>query len=202
MNAFIARQPIFDCNNNVFGYELLFRNGSQNFYNSLDGNAATLNVISNTFYSLGVDTVTNGKKAFINFTEELLKREIATLLPPELVIVEILENIEPTDEIISVCKKLKDKGYTLALDDFVFDTKYNKLIELADIIKVDFTITKGYERRNIISKINSNKIKFLAEKVENIDEFREAQSYGYSYFQGYYFSKPVILSGKDMYKNR
>ena len=147
--------------------------------------------------------VTDNKKAFINFTEKLIKEEIATILPCEHVVIEILENIEPTDEIINACKKLKEQGFTLALDDFVFDKKYNKLIEIIDIIKVDFIITKGYDRKKIFDllKIN-NKIKFLAEKVESIEEYNEAMYFGYTYFQGYYFSKPIILSAKSIPTNK
>lgn len=112
--------------------------------------------------------IADNKKAFINFTEELLIKEIPTLLPCEHAVVEILEDIEPTDEVLFACKKLKDKGYTLALDDFIYDEQYIKFIEFVDIIKVDFRITKGYERKKIFEllKINNN-IKFLAEKVEN-----------------------------------
>ncbi|WP_026883790.1 EAL and HDOD domain-containing protein [Clostridium akagii] len=201
MNVFLARQPIFDSENRVVAYEILFRNSDNNFYTGSDGDSATLDVIVNTFYSLGVEYVTGGKKAFINFTEELLKKEVATVLPPEILTIEILENIEPTSEVISACRNLKNKGYTLVLDDFVFHEKYRELIELADIIKVDFTITKGIERKKIIEKIGMNKMKFLAEKVETVEEYKEAKEYGYSYFQGYFFSKPVMLAGKDIPKN-
>jgi EAL and modified HD-GYP domain-containing signal transduction protein len=202
MNFFLARQPIFDIKNNVIAYELLFRNGTQNYCDIVDGNSATLNVISNAFYTIGIDSMTNGKKAFINFTDDLIKKEVVTIIPPELVAVEILEDVEPTKKIIHACKNLKNKGYSLVLDDFVFDKKYEELIDLIDIIKVDFRITTGSERKHIIDKVKSKKIKFLAEKVETIEEFYEAKSYGYSYFQGYYFSKPVMLSGKDIPQNK
>lgn len=203
MDVFLARQPIFDRSNKVIAYELLFRNGCKNFCCNADGNEATLNVIVNSFYTFGIKNITNNKKAFINFTEELIKKEIATLLPSEQVVVEILEDIEPTDEIIFACKKLKEKGYILALDDFTFNKKYIKLIKLVDIIKVDFKVTKGYERKRLFEllKIN-NKIKFLAEKVENNEEYNEAVKIGYTYFQGYYFSKPVILSRKSIFANK
>ncbi|WP_246578242.1 hypothetical protein [Clostridium frigoris] len=88
------------------------------------------------------------------------------------------------------------------MDDFVYSSKYIKLIELADIIKVDFKITKGYERRKVIEKVNSPNIKFIAEKVETMEEFHEAVSFGYSYFQGYYFSRPLIVSGKRISENK
>lgn len=203
MHIFLARQPIFDRTKNVIAYELLFRNGHENAYNSVDGNEATLQVIANSFYDFDFKSVSDDKKVFINFTEKLITEEIATILPWEDVVIEILENIEPTDEIMNACKKLKDKGFILALDDFVFDKKYTELIKLIDIIKVDFIITKGYERKKIFDllKINS-KIKFLAEKVETIEEYNEAMYYGYDYFQGYYFSKPTILTGNGIPTNK
>ncbi|NRT71304.1 EAL and HDOD domain-containing protein [Clostridium beijerinckii] len=203
MDIFVARQPIFNRKNEVVAYELLFRNGQNNFYNNANGDEATLKVIANTFYTFDFKDITDNKKAFINFTEELIKKEIATILPKEYVIIEILENIEPNDEIIDACKRLKKRGFILALDDFVFHTKYIKLIEIADIIKIDFRITTGGERKKVfeLKKIN-NKIKFLAEKVENKDEYDEALKLGYSYFQGYYFSKPIVLSRKNIPTNK
>jgi len=200
---FIARQPIFNKKNEVIAYELLFRNGSINSYTGINGDDATRNVISNAFYSFGINNITNGKKAFINFTENLIKEEVATILPVDYLVVEILEDVEPTKEIVHACKELKEKGYTLALDDFVFNSKYEELIKLADIIKIDFSITKGVERKNIVKQLKfNNQIKFLAEKVETIEEYNEALSYGYEYFQGYYFSKPRILSSKAINTNK
>ncbi|MBE6086893.1 EAL and HDOD domain-containing protein [Clostridium beijerinckii] len=203
MDIFVARQPIFNRKNEVVAYELLFRNGQNNFYNNTNGDEATLKVIANTFYTFDFKDITDNKKAFINFTEELIKKEIATILPKEYVVIEILENIEPNDEIVDACKRLKKRGFILALDDFVFHTKYIKLIEIADIIKIDFKITTGDERKKVfeLKKIN-NKIKFLAEKVENKEEYDEALKLGYSYFQGYYFSKPIVLSRKNIPTNK
>ena len=202
MDVFLARQPILDRYNRLFGYELLFRNSEQNRYQSEDGDSATIDVIKNTFINLGIENVTGHKKAFINFTENILKSDIFTVLSPKSVIIEILEDIKPTEEILELCKKLKAQGYIIALDDFVYSSKYTKLIELADIIKVDFQITKGYERKRVIEEVNSESIKFLAEKVETIEDFEEAVNYGYSYFQGYYFSKPLIIIGKRISENK
>ena len=203
MDIFVARQPIFNRKNEVVAYELLFRNGQNNFYNNANGDEATLKVIANTFYTFDFKDITDNKKAFINFTEELIKKEIATILPKEYVVIEILENIEPNDEIVDACKRLKKRGFILALDDFVFHIKYIKLIEIADIIKIDFKITTGDGRKKVfeLKKIN-NKIKFLAEKVENKEEYDEALKLGYSYFQGYYFSKPIVLSRKNIPTNK
>lgn len=202
METFVARQPILDKNNKVIAFELLFRDSNLNTYNYHDGDEATLAVIRNSYFDIGMNKIIGNKIAFINFTANLLKSDIVNMLNSESVIIEILENIETDDEIIDACKRLKEKGFMIALDDFIFDEKYRKLVELADIIKIDFRITKGIERKNIITRINSKNVKFLAEKVETMEEFKEAVSYGYSLFQGYYFSKPVIISSKKIPENK
>ncbi|WP_315113959.1 HDOD domain-containing protein [Clostridium intestinale] len=202
MDIFLARQPIFDKKNKIIAYELLFRTGILNKYNSVDGDNATIEVIKNTLFNFGIEKIAKSKKVFINFTENILKSNILDLLSPEYVVVEILEDIEPTLEIINICKKLKEMKYTIALDDFVFHNKYKSLMEFVDIIKVDFRITNGEERKEVIKKIKNKNIKFLAEKVETIEEFNDAVKYGYSYFQGYYLSKPVVISGKKIPENK
>lgn len=197
---FVARQPIFDRRQNIYAYELLFRSGFNNFYDSLDGDYASSKTITDSFMTMGLGTITGNKRAFINFTRNLLMQEAATLFPNEYLTVEILENIEPDPAILAVCRMLKSKDYQIALDDFVFSDLYEPLIELADIIKIDFTITKGDERLNVIKKIKAKhpNIKFLAEKVETKEEYQQAVDYGYEYFQGYFFSKPVIMKTKDI----
>lgn len=198
MEVFVARQPILNTNKNVAYYELLFRANKENYYDEIDGDKATLDVITNSFTLIGMKNLTNGKRAFINFTEGLLLNETALLLPKDKVVIEILETVTPTARLVECCKKLKARGYQLALDDFVFKSDYEELIQLADYIKVDFLITKGEERKNIIKKVNNSNVKFLAEKVETIEDFNEAVNLGYTYFQGYFFSKPTILSAKEM----
>lgn len=198
MKIFVARQPIFNRKEKVIAYELLFRSGDIGTYDAEDDDEATVSVISGAFLLLGMEKTTDSKRAFINFTRNLLKRDIVMHLPPQSVVVEILENIEPDDEIVEICTKLKKLGYIIALDDFVFSEKFQHVIELADIIKVDFLVTLGEERGNIIAAVNNSHIKFLAEKVETRADFEQAVSLGYSYFQGYFFSKPEILSEEDV----
>jgi len=194
----VARQPIFDVSLNVFGYELLFRNNVTHSYDGLDGDQATYDVIANSFLVIGIETLTNGKKAFINFTTNSLKNSVPAMLPRELVAVEVLEDVIPDEEIINACKNLKKKGYLLVLDDFVFKPEYMPLIELTDIIKVDFRMTPRKERQEMIQRLSDYSIKFLAEKVETQEEFQDALEMGYSYFQGYFFCKPSILSSKSL----
>ena len=198
MEAFIARQPIFNRRKQVFAYELLFRVGAENTFVQTDGDLATSSVISDSILLFGIDTLTRGKKAFINFTRNLLLDDTATMLPRDMLVIEILENIAPEKGIITACQKLKKMGYTLALDDFVFEEQYRPLVELTDIIKVDFLLSNAAARREILAIGKPYNIKFLAEKVETEQEFQEAANLGYSYFQGYFFCKPVILSTRDI----
>ena len=199
MEVFVARQPIFDRQQKVYAYELLFRSGfEQNFFDHSDGDSRTKQVLTNSFLSIGMDTLTNGKKAFINFTRKLLLDQVASFFPKDLMVIEILENVEPDGEIISACKNLKDLGYLLVLDDFVFAPGYESLIDLVDIIKVDFIQTQGTGRGDVIHDVGVSRIKYLAEKVETQEDFEQAVDFGYSYFQGYYFSKPQIIAGQDI----
>lgn len=198
-DIFVARQPIFDTDRKIFGYELLFRSGLENFFDqSLDIDFASSKTLLDTLLLFGINELTKGKKMFLNFTKKVLLSEVALALPKETLIIELLETIEPEPEVVGVCRKLKDNGYILALDDFQFVPEYRPLIEMADIIKVDFLLTKGNERRTVIQKSGEGRIVYLAEKIENNEEFQEAVDMGYSYFQGFFFSKPVILSGKDV----
>lgn len=198
MNVFVARQPILDQRGHLFAYELLFRESMDNFFRSQDGDLATSSVISSSFFLMDINQITMGKPAFINFTSNLLKQGMATLLPRDSVVIEILEDVAPDLEIIAACKELKELGYKLALDDFVFREEYRPLIELADIIKIDFQCTDIAERLAIIQRLNKPKVSFLAEKVETLEEFEKAKSIGYGLFQGYYFSRPSIVQGKDI----
>ena len=119
------------------------------------------------------------------------------LFPKEHVVVELLETVEPEESVVEACRRLKLQGYRLALDDFIFDAKFEPLIALADIIKVDFLLSGPEERRDLLGLIRNKSVEFLAEKVETAAEFDEAVELGYTYFQGYFFSKPEVLSRKE-----
>lgn len=202
MDIFLARQPIFDLKQAVFAYELLYRSGTQNVYTGVNGDRASTEVISNSIMLFGLENLTRGKKAFINFTRKMLDDEVATLLPRESIVVEILEDVEPDEQMLSACKKLKELGYLLALDDFSYDSRFDAFFDLVDFIKVDFLLTKPAERevlvRRIGEKAGSKNIKFLAEKIETMDDFYYALKTGYTYFQGFFFSQPNIIAGKDI----
>ena len=196
--VFIARQPIFDQNLEVYGYELLFRSGRDNFYAFDDGDQATRLTVSNALNVMGLNDLVSDKKVFVNITRELLLEGFHILLPKAQAVVELLETVEPDKEVIASCRMLKRAGYILALDDFVFSPKYEPLLAIADLVKVDFMISDREERRSIVADFKRPGLSFLAEKVEGPDEFEEGIALGYSLFQGYFFAKPKIIEGRDI----
>lgn len=196
MEIFIARQPIFDTRKNVYAYEMLYRGSQDNTFAGANADMASASVIINTFQSFGLDVLTNGKPVFINFTESLLRQEIATIIPHESLIIELLETVKPTQETIERCKLLKSKGYILALDDFVYRPEFEPLIRLADIIKVDFISSTKQQIEELVSRLGNRNVIFLAEKIETYEEFEYAKSLGFLLFQGFFFSKPEMVTGK------
>jgi len=198
MDVYVARQPILDRKKTLFAYELLFRNGFDNYMPKIDGDTATTKLLSSSFFTIGIDKISAGKRTFINFTQNLLETDLPMLFPRETTVVEILEDVSPNASIIEACKRLSMSGYYLALDDFVFNRDLEPLIELADIIKIDFRITPADEIKKILHMVGNKKIKFLAEKVETNEEFNNALTMGFEFFQGYFFSKPEIIQGKEI----
>jgi c-di-GMP-related signal transduction protein len=200
-SVFVARQPIFDAKENVVAYELLYRSSFNNAYDFSDGTSATLNVIRNAFLVLGPQ-LTGGKKTFINFNKTLLENRAGLSLNPSTTVIEILEDVEVDRDIVEACQELKDAGYALALDDFVLTAgDRGGLLEIADIIKADFRQMEPKERQKLARMPNLS-CQFLAEKVETREEFEEARSSGYSYFQGYFFGKPIIVSANSIPGNK
>jgi EAL and modified HD-GYP domain-containing signal transduction protein len=198
VKKFVARQPILNRDQNIYGYELLFRSGLENYFRSTHPDQASSSVIADSFLLFGVKSLTQGRKAFINFTHKLITSLSVTLLPQEQVVMEVLEDIQPDDQVIGACRALKQHGYMIALDDFVFSEKLKPLIDLADIIKVDFLATPPLVRKHLVRSYAHRGIKMLAEKVETHEQFHEAMELGYKYFQGFFFSKPEIVSCSDV----
>jgi c-di-GMP-related signal transduction protein len=199
MDSFVARQAIFDRNKNVFGYELLFRTCLVNSFESgSDESFATSQVISNSLLSIGWEQLLSGRRAFINFGRHLLVQELASVLPKELMVVEILESVKPDSAVLEACRELKRKGYLIALDDFVWGGPSESLCQYADIIKVDFQQTPRDEQETMVQHYSQRGIKMLAEKLETIEEYEWAHAAGYDYFQGYFFARPTIVRVKQI----
>lgn len=198
MESFVARQPIFNQKKEIVAFELLFRNGLHNAMPEMDGDEASCQLLTNTFLNIGIETLTEGKKAFINFTENLLLQKVPLMLPVENTVVEILESVNPTPEVLQACQEMAQKGYVLALDDFIYSTSWQDIIQEVSIIKIDFRKTTKYNILKCMTLKTKKPLTFLAEKIESYEEFRLALNMGFSLFQGYFFCRPEIIQGKKI----
>ncbi len=195
MYAYIARQPIFDEHTNVVGYELLYRNGQLgNRAQITDGDAATRGVLSDAITVFGLKNLTNGHPAYINFTRNLLLNDFAYLADPKDIVIEIMDDVEVDGKLIQKLRDLRKAGYRLALDQFGFSTKYDRITQLMDVIRVDFRRYNRLQCQEILRRVELTNAKFLAEKVETWEEFNDARKLGFKLFQGYYFEKPTKLT--------
>ena len=198
---FVARQPILTANEKVFGYELLFRDGIEDFFRSSDPEAASRSTL-NTSMLLGLDVLCDGHRAFVNCTRETLLRDYMTLLPSEQTVVEVLETVPADDLVVAACRRLKEAGYMVALDDFAVDDPREALTDLADIIKVDLRATSAADAAAMVKRYGPWRCRMLAEKVETREEFVAAKKSGFVYFQGYFFRRPEILTCREIPANQ
>ncbi len=198
--VFIGRQPILDRGHALFAYELLFRSGRQrNSAQVLDDLQASASVISHAFADLGVEAALGPYRGFINCDATLLLSDLLEALPSDKIVLEVLETVEVTPEIVERCKALKALGYTLALDDFVnFEDRFRPLLDLVEIVKVDLMPLDAAGLATVTRKLKKWPLKLLAEKVDSRVLADACHALGYSYFQGYYFAKPTIIAGKKL----
>lgn len=201
MKVYVARQPIFDQQLRVCGYELLYRRSENNMFENVDDSLATADVIHNAYLVFNFRELTEGTRAFINFPQTLIEGEVPSLLPRQSLVVEVLEHVEPTEKVLQSLRSLRRQGYTIALDDFVFEEKYRPLIGLADIIKIDYQATPVEQQQKLIDALG-HRVEFLAEKIETPAEYEIAKRLGYKMFQGYFFSRPIVVHGAEVHPLR
>jgi c-di-GMP-related signal transduction protein len=197
---FIARQPIFDTRLKVYAYELLFRGGPENFFQPRTHSSASVITDATTLFDL--DMLAGRARAFVNVDELALRLGAPRLLPADRIVVEILETVKPTPDIVEICHELRAAGYLLALDDFVDDPSYEPLVKLAQFLKVDFKLTDSDARKLIAQKYRSTDVWLIAEKVETAAELEEARKLGFCYFQGYFFCKPAMIETREIPGNK
>ncbi len=199
-SRFVARQPILSNEKNVFGYELLFRDGVENYFCHGDADAASRSTLD-TSMLMGLDILCDDRHAFINCTRDTLLKDYMTLLPPARTVVEILETVPADDLVRAACIRLKEAGYAIALDDFVAKDPRASLADLADIIKVDLKATTAAERIAMVKQYGSPRRHLLAEKVETREEFDACKKAGFTYFQGYFFRRPELMQAREIPAN-
>jgi c-di-GMP-related signal transduction protein len=197
---YVARQPIVDRDEKVFGYELLFRDGLENAFHG-DTDEASRATLDRSLL-MGLDVLCDGRRAFVNCTRDTLIKGLVTLLPSTTTVVEVLETVPADPDVVAACQSLKEGGYTLALDDYVANDPREALAEMADIIKVEMQLTTEEQRAAIIKRFGPWHCRMLAEKIETHAEFVRARDQGFVYFQGYFFRRPEMMNTHDMPANR
>jgi EAL and modified HD-GYP domain-containing signal transduction protein len=195
----VARQPIFGTAGDVAGYELLYRR-------TVADTAATgarrgvmaADVVVHSFLHIGLDRLTAGRAAYLNFTREMLLSGAHTLLPPEHVVIELLEDVEPDEQVEAACERLVDAGYALALDDFAGGTHFSRLLELATVVKVDVLHQPPARLDEIAQEVAPYDVRLLAERVETAQVRAMCAGLGYELFQGYYYARPELVRNRAL----
>ena len=193
----IGRQPILNRNEEVVAYELLFRSAaSRGTASVLDASQATASVIVNALTGFGLEQILGGHKGFINMELDMLMSDSINILPKDHVVLELLETLQVTPELVERCRLLKEEGFVLALDDHEYDPVYNELYEIVEIIKVDLMLSPVERLVAMIDRFSPYPLRLLAEKVETREQYLSCRDMGFELFQGYYFAKPSLLEKK------
>jgi len=196
---YVARQPIVDRDEKVFGYELLFRDGLENAFRG-DTDEASRATLDRSLL-MGLDILCDGRRAFVNCTRDTQVKGLVTLLPSTITVVEILESVPADPDVVAACRSLKEAGYMIALDDYVANDPRVALAEMADIIKVEMQLTTEEQRSVLMKQFGPWRCRMLAEKIETQAEFVRARDQGFVYFQGYFFRRPEMMNTRDLPAN-
>ena len=201
-DVFVARQPIFDRKLRVIGYELLFRDGHVDRAAVVDHAGATASVMLNSITEIGFEKIVNGRPAWINVTNDFLNQGIVQLLPPQPLVLEILEDQPFTHEMIATVTELKARGHRLALDDFRWTPDAKPLLALVDFVKLDILDLGREGISAMIARLRPYGVTLLAEKVETQEDYAFCAGAGCELFQGYFFCRPEVMRSKRIDANR
>lgn len=202
IDIYIGRQPIFDAKLDLYAYELLFRSHTQNFNSCDEADKATAQVMLHAFADMGLNDIAGNRKVFMNFTESLLLRQQMPFFPPKQVVIEVLEDVRVTPGLLRALGILRDHGFRIALDDYVFNPQLESLEDYADLIKVDILEVGPRALKEHAQRLKNKGVKILAEKVETREQFEFCRQVGFDYFQGFFFARPKIIKGKRLPNNR
>jgi EAL and modified HD-GYP domain-containing signal transduction protein len=204
-DIFLGRQAIYDRNERVFAYELLFRSGDPEHQGAAfieDGDGATSQVLLNTFMEIGLERIAGEARAFVNLTENLIGCDHPLLQQKARMVMEILEEVTVDDALIEKVSCLSKMGLELALDDYAFDPVWDPLLPWVKFVKVEVPALSLDQIRDNLPKLRQHDLKLLAEKVETREEYEALREMGFDYFQGFYFSRPELVQGKSLQENQ
>lgn len=198
MDNLIARQPIFDKDLGVFGYEVVYQSAGRSPISGGDDSGASLSVIRNAFLLLGTKVLTGNKKIFLDFTRPLILDGVAHALPSNSLVIEVAQDVEVDEAVLLACKRLKEANYTLALDEpSVRNRGHQELLPFADIVKRPFEPAFSMDLDAVEHYAGLGKM-VLAERVGTREDYETARRRGYQFFQGPFFSKPSVIRAKEI----
>jgi c-di-GMP-related signal transduction protein len=196
---FLGRQPIVGRSRELVAYELLFRSSRANAAVILDDAYATANVIKHAFSDLGIESALGDRKGFINFDERLLMSDVIETLPKDRIVLELLEHVPMTPPVIERCQALRRAGYALCLDDVVeLSDGLKAVMPYISFVKVDVSVLKEPQITALAHELHAHDVQLLAEKVETSEQHDLCQSAGFDLFQGYFFARPTVLTGRSV----
>jgi EAL and modified HD-GYP domain-containing signal transduction protein len=195
-NLYLARQPIFDADLTVRGYELLYRNAPGQ--ERPDADQMTSTVLVNALLEIGLDNVVGERTAFINVTRNFLVNDEEVPLNPGRTVLEVLEHVSPDDEVVAGCRRLRDEGFRIALDDFLYTEASARLLPIADLVKIDLLAMSEDEVASLVQKCREWPVQLVAEKVETLSQLRLCRELGFDLFQGYLLSRPLTLQQRSV----
>lgn len=198
--VYLARQPIVDRRQKVVGYELLYRRALSSTAGDMTL-ADEARSLANALVEIGLNDLVGNHKAFINMSEELILSNSMEAFPKSRVVLEVLEHVRPTLEVQAELARLRKLGFTVALDDFLWNENTEPLLPYADLIKVDITQVPEDEMPGLVRQLREFPVKLLAERVETHEEFNYFHDLGFELFQGYFFAKPQIVEGRALTVN-
>lgn len=196
LSVYIARQPIYDRNLAVHGYELLYRAGDTQHAQVTDGELATSQLLINALLEIGLPRLVGDRLAFVNLTERFILGGLPEAFAPGQIVLEVLESVAPTPAVVASLQQLKAAGHPIALDDFEYSEAHRPLLALADLIKLDVLNLEADEIARRVHQLQAFKLPLLAEKVETREQFNHCRQLGFDYFQGYFFCKPDLVQGE------
>ncbi|MBI2797093.1 MAG: EAL domain-containing protein [Gemmatimonadetes bacterium] len=198
-DVFLARQPIYNRDLKLEAYELLYRHTpTATVAEGADTVTMSSTTLVNGVLNFGLESLTGGARAFVNFPREMLIERDFDLLDPRTVTIELLETVPCDDDTVGACRELRDRGFTLALDDFVAGDEYGRILELAHIVKLDVLGKSEAELTRTVARFAAYDVKLLAERIETATTFATCSRLGFSYFQGFYFSRPEIVKRRAL----
>jgi c-di-GMP phosphodiesterase len=200
--VYVARQPIFDGQLDLWGYELLFRRANESTAIVGDHDAATSTVVINAFTEIGLQNLVGDHAAWLNVSRDFVISKLPLTLPPKRIVLELLEEQQVDDELLGALTQLRALGYTIALDDFTWDEEHAPLVEHVGIVKIDFLARTDEQIAVDVARLRRPGVMLLAEKVETRADYRRALDLGFDLAQGYFFCQPEIVSARGVAPNR